>query len=501
MTIVRADARSAAAAGIAVGDVIETIDGKPVSARRRHLLPYIVASTPQAAEFSLESAIQTPSLFAGPLGSTARLVIQRADGSYRSVSISRVGAEYQLFVRTRPVISILAGNVGYIDLARLNLGQIDEALKTLARTRALVFDLRGYPRGVMFSLAPHFTRETTSAALFHTPVLREPRDQEGDELLSDEVRPFYQLVRPQSPYYSRPVIVLIDCSAISQAEHTALFLEATAHPVFVGEPTNGADGDVTTFIVPGNVRLSFSGQAVLHADGRRLQRVGIVPKVRVAPSTSGIRARLDEILSAGLREALVQSGADGAQVQVAVNQERAAERADASSHDRVPDATAVAVAGADASFLPLDAMRAANADYEGARDPTMRHASGRTIVLRAHADAPESGFGYYAESIPAADYRGKRVRISGYLRSREAQQASFWMRVDGPAGTGSEAFDNMANRSLYGTQEWTPFSIVLDVPTNASNILTGLLLLGRGTVWADDVRIDVVDVRTPTTGM
>jgi hypothetical protein len=72
------------------------------------------------------------------------------------------------------------------------------------------------------------------------------------------------------------------------------------------------------------------------------------------------------------------------------------------------------------------------------------------------------------------------------------------MRVDGASP--GEAFDNMSDRALQGTRDWTPFAIVLDVPMDAVKIFTGLLLVGHGTVWADDLRIDVVTSGTPTTG-
>lgn len=45
---------------------------------------------------------------------------------------------------------------------------------------------------------------------------------------------------------------------------------------------------------------TFTGHDVRHADGRQLQRVGLVPHVRVAPSRAGIRAGKDEVLERAL---------------------------------------------------------------------------------------------------------------------------------------------------------------------------------------------------------
>jgi C-terminal processing protease CtpA/Prc len=90
--------------------------------------------------------------------------------------------------------------------------------------------------------------------------------------------------------------MLIDERAISQAEHTGLFLESANGTKFVGSPTNGANGDVTNFSVPGGIFISFTGQAVRHLDGRQLQRVGLQPDIPVTPTIKGIQAGRDEVL-------------------------------------------------------------------------------------------------------------------------------------------------------------------------------------------------------------
>ena len=69
----------------------------------------------------------------------------------------------------------------------------------------------------------------------------------------------------------------------------------------MGQPSSaarrpGANGDVTFFIVPGNVRVNFSGHDVRWPDGRQLQRVGLEPDIYVRPSIAGIRAGKDEVL-------------------------------------------------------------------------------------------------------------------------------------------------------------------------------------------------------------
>ena len=80
------------------------------------------------------------------------------------------------------------------------------------------------------------------------------------------------------------------------------------YPLFVGTPTAGANGDVTSILLPGGLEVRFTGHDVRFPDGRQLQRTGIQPDVRVAPTLRGIRAGRDEVLEAGLRLARVGGG-------------------------------------------------------------------------------------------------------------------------------------------------------------------------------------------------
>jgi AraC family transcriptional regulator len=56
----------------------------------------------------------------------------------------------------------------------------------------------------------------------------------------------------------------------------------------------------------------------------------------------------------------------------------------------------------------------------------------------------------------------------------------------------------MQTRKIMGTRDWASYSIVLDVPRDAAEIHFGILLDGRGRVWADDFTFEVVgrDVET-----
>lgn len=99
------------------------------------------------------------------------------------------------------------------------------------------------------------------------------------------------------------------------------------------------------------------------------------------------------------------------------------------------------------------------------------------------------------------EYLGQRVKLTFNIKSNDvAGWAGGWFRVDG-APREILAFDNMGNRPIKKTTDWTEYSIVLDVPNNAKQMLYGVLLKGTGKVWFDNLRFEIVDSNTSVTDM
>jgi C-terminal processing protease CtpA/Prc len=277
--------------GVRAGDVIVAVDGEDAHARLRRVERYISASTPQALE-----RVAAVRLTRGPAGSTVRLRVRGAGNAVRTVELTRTES-WEMTGRTGPLFRVLPGKIGYADLGRLPADRVDSMFERLKDTRAIVFDMRGYPFGTAWPIAPRLTRaDMPAAARFTRTNPMSPDTTERDQLSFTQTLPHTDKWR-----YLRPTVMLIDERTISQAEHTGLFLEAANGTKFIGSPTTGANGDVTVVALPGGVTMSFTGQAVRHADGRQLQRVGLVPDVPVRPTIAGIRAGRDEVLERALR--------------------------------------------------------------------------------------------------------------------------------------------------------------------------------------------------------
>ncbi|MFY2563119.1 S41 family peptidase [Corallococcus terminator] len=273
---------AASAPGLRPGDIIEKVDGEPIDARARRFAPYVAASL---ASYHRDLTLLLA--LGGSEGSTAVLTVRGAQGP-KEAKVIRT-PRWKLPPPTAASYQVLEGNIGFVDLGRLEVEQVPQMFEALKDTRGIVFDLRDYPRGTMWALGPYFdVKGSRPYAWYERPYVGGPD--------SGWVKHVDALAETDVPRYRGRTVTLIDSRTISQAEHTGLMLKAAADTVFVGSATAGTNGDVTQAVLPGGVTFFFTGQQVRHGDGRQLQRKGLEPDVKLRPTVAGLQAGRDELL-------------------------------------------------------------------------------------------------------------------------------------------------------------------------------------------------------------
>lgn len=139
--------------------------------------------------------------------------------------------------------------------------------------------------------------------------------------------------------------------------------------------------------------------------------------------------------------------------------------------------------------------------YQFHTDEKVFHSGKRSgVIFSTTASANNGQFATMMQGFQAADYKGKRLKMSCYLKTAEATKCGAWMRIDNATGDTIQ-FDNMDQRSVTGTTEWNHYSIILDVPEEGDSIYFGVLLIGTGKVWADGFRFEEVNDKVPSTNM
>lgn len=286
--------------GVQPGDIILTVDGIPVEEKRRQLARLTAASTPQALERNVHLK-----LLGGPKESSATLEVRGADGSIRKVLLLRTRSfreNYGLSARETLVVDRLPGGFGYVDLDRLQGGDVGQAIEAIRGTKAAIFDMRGYPNGAAWELI----RQLADSAKLPHAVIGQPfvdaasysedADPHGPSMLM-----YVQHFLTEGLGYDGRKVVLINQWTQSQSEMICLTLEQLEDVVFIGTPTAGANGSVTHLVLPGGLTVQFSGIEIRHGDGRQLQRVGVLPDIRVERSVEGVTQGRDEMLEAAIK--------------------------------------------------------------------------------------------------------------------------------------------------------------------------------------------------------
>ena len=298
--ITRVYADSVAAKGVRVGDLITSVNGEKIATRIARMSAIQSASN----EWTRLSYVRNR-LLRSPVGTPIRIGLLGADGRERTVSlISQSSNQLQPPPDTSVKFRRLPGNIGYVDMGRLETKDVGRMFETFNDTKAIIFDTRNYPNGTAWSIAPRLTdRKNVVAAQFFRYAPNEPDMANGESNGSTQKYFFAQRIPPNEGkwVYKGKTVMLVDERTQSQAEHTGLFFEAANGTEFIGSPTAGANGDVTSFGIPGGISLSFSGHDVRHADGRQLQQVGLQPKISVRPTINGIRLGRDEVLERAIQ--------------------------------------------------------------------------------------------------------------------------------------------------------------------------------------------------------
>ncbi len=99
------------------------------------------------------------------------------------------------------------------------------------------------------------------------------------------------------------------------------------------------------------------------------------------------------------------------------------------------------------------------------------------------------GYNSTRATLDLENLRGKQIKMTGALKVFSPNNngtGHLWLRVDKSKGRGF--FDNMQDRPAK-TNQWAEYSIIGTVDSAASGISFGPMLIGKGNVFADDIRL------------
>jgi carboxyl-terminal processing protease len=278
-------------AGLAPGDVILGIDGRPFEdffqAQRR----YIAASDERWARRAL---CEHPYLFPGAF----TLELDRG----RQLRITRRGEFRWPGQDAAPVAAAEDDGVLWIRIESFASPSFEQAAVAAVRAhpgaRAIVLDVRGNHGGstpekllgALMNKPYRWWSESTPASI---GVFR----YEGSMGAHADLSWFGDVTQPEEGAYGGAVVLLADGGCFSACEDFVVSFKDNHRATIVGEPTAGSSGQPFQKAFGNGMGLGLSTKRESFPDGSVFEGVGIVPDVEVRMTAEDLRAGRDPALA------------------------------------------------------------------------------------------------------------------------------------------------------------------------------------------------------------
>lgn len=197
--------------------------------------------------------------------------------------------DYYNKLNNKPSFKLINEDIAYLYLGSIKSSELPRIFNKIENTKGLIIDLRCYPSEfVVFSLGKYLLPNKTEFVRFSKGSIEEA----GLFTYTKSLK----VGQKNKDYYKGKVIILINETTQSQAEYTTMAFQTAPKATVIGSTTAGADGNISTFYLPGNIRTVISGIGVYYPDKTETQRIGIVPDVEIKPTVNGIKNNKDELL-------------------------------------------------------------------------------------------------------------------------------------------------------------------------------------------------------------
>lgn len=139
-------------------------------------------------------------------------------------------------------------------------------------------------------------------------------------------------------------------------------------------------------------------------------------------------------------------------------------------------------------FNSLGFVDYVSTEYEVRVVPRAGARSDVCVLFRNLRAAPHE-FGSLMQRCPAHYLAGATIRLEAEVKTEDVEQwAGLWLRADGDKEF-NLFFDNMSNRPIRGSTSWTKYTIDAQLPQATTWLNYGIVLAGRGSMWADNFRL------------
>lgn len=288
----------------------------------------------------LLSALQVPN------DKELKVVVRNKAGQTHSLDLQLSSTRHRMKQESED--RILDGNIGYLRISSMSsseerLEELTVRMQEFKDTDGLILDIRDNPGGsrdITTLLSTYFLPDNhppivANAAVFRTdetphalegylenrslyPLTSTEFDKKDRAAIKEFATGFkpkwafpyklfsqwhYFLLRPDraTPYYRKPVVVLVNARCFSAADVFAAAFKELPNVTLVGQTTGGGSGRSRSYTLPhSKIELRLSSMASFQPNGTLFEGNGVEPDVAVEESISDILRTTDSQLSAAV---------------------------------------------------------------------------------------------------------------------------------------------------------------------------------------------------------
>jgi Peptidase family S41 len=181
-------------------------------------------------------------------------------------------------------------DIGYVCPDKYKNDQLPAIKELFANTKGIIVDMRCYPSEFMpFTFGNYIKNEKSAFVKFTAGSPSYPGA--------------FSFVSPikngqsSSEAYRGKIVVIVNATSQSQAEYTTMAFQSSPNVKVIGSATAGADGNVSSIVLPGGLNTMISGLGVFYPNGTPTQRVGVKIDYKIYPTIAGISGGKDELLN------------------------------------------------------------------------------------------------------------------------------------------------------------------------------------------------------------
>ena len=269
--------------GLKTGDIIDDIDNNNVLKTVSERTKYIHGSNQNTKARNYDY------LVLGSSKDSVNLKLKRNDHVfYKKVKLLEGNKFIGKIQSNTKKYFIDENNIGYIDLALLEMKDQDEMMQKLNSAKALIIDIRN-PNFIPLRIARRLIRINKEYAKIVKPDLSYPgRFIWEKPLINTPIK---------NEFYAGKVILIVNEQTQSSSEFMTMLLQSGDNVTTLGSQTAGADGDVSKAEFIG-YKAVMSGLGVFYPDESATQRTGVKIDITVYPTIKGIQEGRDELMKA-----------------------------------------------------------------------------------------------------------------------------------------------------------------------------------------------------------